>query len=175
MVLLYWDIGRLIMDRQCRDGWGSKVIDRLARDLRRSFPEMQGFSARNLQFMRSFAAEYPDAAIVKQLASKLPWWHLVRLMQRVKDSCAREWYMREAIRQGWSRSVLELEMLGNDQLRHAEDQPTIGLLLCRSKQQVVVKPIGVAGWEPTLAKILPDEYAGNLPSVEELEAELSDR
>jgi predicted nuclease of restriction endonuclease-like (RecB) superfamily len=72
MVLLYWDIGRLIMDRQCRDGWGAKVIDRLARDLRRSFPEMQGFSTRNLQFMRSFAAEYPDAAIVKQLASQLP-------------------------------------------------------------------------------------------------------
>ena len=70
----------------------------------------------------------------------------------------------------------------DDQLRHAEDRPTIGLLLCRSKQQVVVeyalrdfsKPIGVAGWEPTLAKVLPDEFAGSLPSVEELEAELSD-
>ncbi len=152
LILLYWDIGRLIMDRQCRDGWGAKVIDRLARDLRRSFPQMQGFSARNLQFMRSFAAEYPDAAIVKQLASQLPWWHVVRLMQRVKDSCAREWYMREAIRQGWSRSVLELQMLGNAYQRS-----------------------GNAGWEPTLAKVLPDEYASSLPSVEELEAELSDR
>jgi hypothetical protein len=65
-------------------------------------------------------------------------------------------------------------------MRHADDQPTIGLLLCRSKQQVVVeyalrdlqKPIGVAGWETTLAKVLPDGLAGSLPSVEDLEAEL---
>jgi predicted nuclease of restriction endonuclease-like (RecB) superfamily len=61
--------------------------------------------ARNLLFMRSFADEFRDAEIVKQLASQLPWWHL--------KHDAREWYMREAIRQGWSRSVLELQLLGN--------------------------------------------------------------
>src|SRR5882672_7128863 len=107
MVLLYWDIGRLILERQTREGWGAKVIDRLARDLRKSFPDMQGFSSRNLLFMRRFAEEFPDAAIVKQLASQLPWWHLVRLIQMVKEPGAREWYMRRAISQGWSRSVLE--------------------------------------------------------------------
>jgi predicted nuclease of restriction endonuclease-like (RecB) superfamily len=253
--------------------------------------------------MRSFAEEFPDAAIVKQLASQLPWWHVIRLMQRVKDPNAREWYMREAARQGWSRSVLEIQLLGNayerrgravtnfevslpvvearraaevfkdpylfdflgttdlnrerqveqalvnhiqrfmlelgsgfafvgrqmclnvggedffldlllyhlklrcfvvvelkavdfdpafvgqinlylsavdDQLRHPHDRPTIGLLLCRSKHQVVVeyalrdlkKPIGVAGWETTLSKNLPERYVGSLPSVEELVAEL---
>jgi hypothetical protein len=72
LVLLYWEIGRTILERQTREGWGAKVVDRLARDLRRSFPDMQGLSPRNLQFMRSFAAEFPDAAIVKQLASQLP-------------------------------------------------------------------------------------------------------
>src|SRR5687767_9451792 len=97
MVSLYWDIGRLILDRQTREGWGAKVIDRLARDLRKSFPDMQGFSARNLLFMRRFADEFPDEAIVKQLASQLPWWHLVRLIQKVKEPNAREWYMRQAI------------------------------------------------------------------------------
>src|SRR5688572_3048611 len=112
VILLYWDIGRMIVDRQNRAGWGAKVIDRLGRDLRKSFPEMQGFSTRNLQFMRSFAEEFPEAAIVKQLASQLPWWHIVRLMQRVKEPEAREWYMREAVRQGWSRSVLEIQLLG---------------------------------------------------------------
>jgi predicted nuclease of restriction endonuclease-like (RecB) superfamily len=303
MVLLYWDIGRLILDRQTREGWGTKVIGRLARDLRKSFPDMRGFSSRNLLFMRSFAEEFRDAAIVKQLVSQLPWGHVIRLMQRVKAPAAREWYMREAIRQGWSRSVLQLQLLGSayerqgkavtnfatalpladsrraaevfkdpylfdflgttdlnrerqveqalvnhiqrfmlelgsgfafvgrqmpvlvgnedffldllfyhlklrcfvvielkavpfdpafvgqinlylsavdDQLRHSTDQPTIGLLLCRSKNQVVVeyalrdlnKPVGVAGWQTTLAKALPEGLLGSLPTVEELEAEL---
>src|SRR5690349_4416882 len=79
MVMLYWDIGRVILERQTSEGWGAKVIDRLARDLRRSFPDMQGFSSRKLFFMRRFASEFPDEPIVKQLASQLPWWHLVYL------------------------------------------------------------------------------------------------
>jgi predicted nuclease of restriction endonuclease-like (RecB) superfamily len=113
MVLLYWDIGRLILDRQTGEGWGAKIIERLSRDLRRSFPDVQGFSTRNLHFMRRFADEFRNAAIVKQLASQLPWWHVVRLIQSVKDPEAREWYMGESIRQGWSRSVLEIQLLGN--------------------------------------------------------------
>lgn len=56
MVLLYWDIGRMILDRQEREGWGARVIDRLATDLREAFPDMQGFSPRNLKYMRAFAA-----------------------------------------------------------------------------------------------------------------------
>ena len=112
LILLYWDIGRMIVDRQRSAGWGTKVIGRLGRDLRKSFPEMQGFSTRNLQFMRSFAKEFPDAAIVKQLVSLLPWGHVIRVTQRVKDPNARDWYLREAVRQGWSRSVLEIQCSG---------------------------------------------------------------
>jgi hypothetical protein len=69
MVLLYWDIGRTILDRQEREGWGAKVIDRLSADLREAYPDMQGFSSRNLLFMRSFAEACPDARKVKQLVS----------------------------------------------------------------------------------------------------------
>ena len=69
---MYWDIGRLILERQSEEGWGTKIIDRLARDLRKSFPGMQGFSSRNLRSMRGFAAEFPNNAIVKQLVSQLP-------------------------------------------------------------------------------------------------------
>src|SRR4051812_39375830 len=79
MVMMYWDVGRLILERQTAAGWGAKIIDRLARDLHKALPGMQGFSSRNLQFMRGFAADFPDEQIVKQLASQLPWWHLVRL------------------------------------------------------------------------------------------------
>jgi predicted nuclease of restriction endonuclease-like (RecB) superfamily len=120
MVLLYWDIGRLILDRQEREGWGTKVIERLAGDLRETYPEMKGFSARNLMSMRSFGEAYPDAEIVKQLVSQLPWGHLIRLLQRVKAPAAREWYVRESIAHGWSRSVLELQIDAEAHARHGK-------------------------------------------------------
>ena len=61
MVVLYWDIGRMILERQDRAGWGAKVIDRLAADLREAFPDMKGFSPRNLKYMRAFAAAWPES------------------------------------------------------------------------------------------------------------------
>jgi len=305
MVLLYWDLGRLILDRQERQGWGAKVIDRLAADLREAFPGMQGFSPRNLLFMRSFAGAYPDLETVKQVVSQLPWGHMVRLLQREKDPEIRIWYARQAVAQGWSRSILELQMdhkaherqgkavtnfpstlppvdsdmatqvlkdpylfdflgtadtrrereveqalvdhiqhflleLGggfafvgrqvhlevgdqdffvdllfyhlklrcyvivelkavpfdpgfvgqlnlylsavDDLLRHPDDKPSIGLLLCRAKNRIVAeyalrdfnKPIGVAQWETLIVEKLPQEFAGVLPTVEELETELGE-
>jgi predicted nuclease of restriction endonuclease-like (RecB) superfamily len=120
MVLMYWDIGRMILDRQQREGWGARVLDRLAEDLREGLPGMKGFSARNLLFMRSFAEAYPDADKVKQLVSQLPWGHIIRLLQRVKAPEIREWYIRESIAQGWSRSVLELQIEGSAHARHGK-------------------------------------------------------
>lgn len=81
LVLLYWQIGRDILARQGREGWGTKVIERLALDLRNAFPDMRGFfSPRNLKYMRSFAEEWPDGEFVQQAAARLPWGHkLVRL------------------------------------------------------------------------------------------------
>ena len=120
MVLLYWDIGRMILDRQQREGWGARVIDRLAADLREGYPDMKGFSARNLLFMRSFAEACPDAEKVKQLVSQLPWGHVIRLLQRVKEPEVREWYIRESIEHGWSRSILELQIDGRAHERHGK-------------------------------------------------------
>src|SRR3990172_9702627 len=120
MVLLYWDIGRMILDRQQREGWGARVIDRLAADLREGYPDMKGFSARNLLFMRSFAEACPDAEKVKQLVSQLPWGHVIRLLQRVKEPEIREWYIRETIEHGWSRSILELQIDGRAHQRHGK-------------------------------------------------------
>lgn len=95
MVLLYWDIGRMILDRQQREGWGARVIDRLARDLRESYPDMKGISARNLLFMRSFAEACPDGEKVKQLVSQLPWGHLIRLLQGVKGHIRHQFHLRQ--------------------------------------------------------------------------------
>jgi len=301
LVLLYWQIGRDILDRQARESWGTKVIDRLAADLKHAFPDMKGFSPRNLKYMRRFADIWPDAEFVQQVAAQLPWFHNCVLLDKVADSDERVWYARAAIQHGWSRSVLvhqietalhgrqgkaitnfdralpppqsdlaqevtkdpynfDFLMLGaeaherdlergllehlrkfllelgvgfafvgsqypltvggeefridllfyhlklrcyvvidlktvpfqpefagkmnfylsavNNLLRHPDDQPSIGLILCKTKNRVIAeyaledysKPIGIS--EYRLAESLPEKLQGSLPTVEELEDEL---
>lgn len=303
LVILYWDIGKTILDRQKQEGWGAKIIDRLSSDLRNAFPGMQGLSPRNLKYMRSFAAAWPDRQIVQQVAAQIPWFHNVVLLNKIKDTATRLWYAKKAGEEGWSRNVLVtqiearlhsrkgraitnfgevlsagesdalvevfkdpylLDFLGSashrterqieqalvdhiqgfllelgagfafvgrqvllevgdrnfyadllfyhlklrcyvvielkagpfdpafvgqmnlylsavdDLMRHQDDEPTIGLLLCKSKERLVVeyalrgvnKPMGVAEWETRLVDELPGELKGNLPSIEEIEAEL---
>ena len=304
MVLLYWDIGRVILDRQEREGWGAKVIDRLAADLHEAFPDLKGFSPRNLKYMRAFAGAWPERAIVQEALARIPWYHHIALMEKCRTPEERLWYARQSAEQGWSRNILALQIdrraherqgkaitnfrdtlppaksdlaaqvfkdpylfdflgtadprrereieqalvahvqrflleLGSgfafvgrqvplevgdqdfqidllfyhlklrcyivvelkavpfdpafvgqlnlylsavdDLLRHSDDQPTIGLLLCRAKNKLVVeyalrhlkRPIGVAGWETRLVEKLPKALKGSLPTVEEIEAELS--
>jgi predicted nuclease of restriction endonuclease-like (RecB) superfamily len=304
MVLLYWDIGRVILDRQAREGWGARVIDRLAEDLQAAFPEMRGFSPRNLLFMRAFADEYRERQKVKQLVSQLPWGHVVRLIQLIKDRGVRDWYIEQSVRHGWSRNILALQIDGraherqgkavnnfkdtlppadsdlasqvfkdpylfdflgtadprrereveqalvdhvqrfllelgsgfafvgrqvrlevgdetflldllfyhlklrryvvielkatpfrpgdvgqinlylsavDDLLRHPDDKPSVGLLLCRSRNKLVAeyalrglrKPVGVAEWETKIVASLPADLKDGLPTVEEIEAELA--
>lgn len=110
LVLMYWRIGRDILERQAKDGWGSKVVERIAHDLSAEFPDMRGFSSRNLQYMRAFAEAWPDAAIVQQAAAELPWFHLCTLLDKVKNREHRAWYLANAIKHGWSRSVLVMQI-----------------------------------------------------------------
>jgi predicted nuclease of restriction endonuclease-like (RecB) superfamily len=304
LVLLYWSIGREILVRQEREGWGAKVIDSLARDLHQSFPEMKGLSPRNLKYMRALAEAWPEESIVQQAAAQIPWFHNCTLLDKVKDPLERLWYTQQTIANGWSRNVLILQIesglyrrqgkaisnfevalpkpqsdlaqqllkdpynfdfltldkdarerdierglldhlrqflleLGSgfafvgsqvplevggedyrldllfyhlklrvfivaevkagpfrpeyigkmnfylsavdDLLRHSSDQPSIGLILCRSKEGIVVeyalrdigKPMGIA--EFRLTESLPDTLKSNLPSIEELESELDMR
>jgi len=303
LVLLYWSIGRDILERQEHLGWGAKVIDQLGADLRREFPEATGFSSRNLLFMRGFAAAWQDEEIVKQVVSLLPWGHNIRLVQKVKDHDQRLWYARKVLENGWSRNVLvmhierglfeaqgsaksnfadtlpapqsdlareslkdpyKLDFLGltddaaeraieqslvthirdfllelgqgfafvgnqvpvqvgseeyrldllffhlklrcfvvvelkagkflpehmgklnfylsavDDLLRHPDDQPSIGLILCKDQEDTVVEyalrgttqPMAVSQYE--LTRALPEQLQSQLPSVEELEAELGE-
>lgn len=106
LVLLYWQIGREILQRQGQEGWGTKVIDRLAKDLKQEFPEMKGFSSRNLKYMRAFAEAWIDEQIVQQLAAQIPWFHNCILLDKVKSKPERIWYIQQAIANGWSRAVL---------------------------------------------------------------------
>jgi predicted nuclease of restriction endonuclease-like (RecB) superfamily len=106
MVLLYWDIGRLILERQEREGWGAKVIDRLSADLREAYPDMSGLSPRNLKYMRAFAAAWRDLAIVQRPLAQITWYHNITLLERVSDPGSRLWYARKIAQEGWSQSVL---------------------------------------------------------------------
>lgn len=302
LVLLYWRIGKDILEGQERRGWGSRVIENLAADLAREFPDMKGFSVRNLKYMRSFARAWPEIELVQQAAAQIPWFHNCVLLDKVHDRDARQFYIAETINQGWSRNVLvhqiesrlaerqgaaisnfsralpspqsdlaceilkdpynfdfltlgdsarekELEagllehirqfllelgtgfaFVGNqvhlevggedfyidllfyhlklrcfvvidlkmggfkpeyvgkmnfylsavdDLLRHEEDRLSIGLILCKAKNRLVVeyalrdmrKPMGIAEYQITAS--LPENLKSNLPSIEELEAELS--
>jgi len=110
LVTLYWQIGREILDRQQRQGWGAGVVDRLARDLRAAFPDMRGFSPRNLKYMRSLAQAWPDAEFVQQPAAQLPWFHLCTLLDKVKDPEQRSWYAGKTLEHGWSRQVLTMQI-----------------------------------------------------------------
>lgn len=303
MILLYWDIGRTILEKQASAGWGAKVIDRLSHDLREAFPDMRGFSSRNLKYMRAFAATWDNPEIVQQVVAQLSWRHNITLIERLGNQQSRLWYAEQAILNGWSQPVLRMhidsrlqerqgkaitnfkdvmppeesdmaaplfkdpylfDFLGtadlrrereieqalvdhmqkflielgagfafvgrqvplevgdhdfiidllfyhlklrcfvvielkavpfspsfvgqlnvylsavDDLLRHPEDKPTIGLLLCQTKDKLVVeyalrdlqKPIGVAEWETTIMDHLPRELKGSLPTVEEIENEL---
>ena len=110
LVLLYWQIGRDILARQAQQGWGAKVIERLAHDLRTAFPQMKGFSRANLMYMRAFAEAWPDAGIVQQAVGQLPWGHNLVLLTRLKDPQQRLAYAQSAVANGWSRNVLNIHI-----------------------------------------------------------------
>jgi predicted nuclease of restriction endonuclease-like (RecB) superfamily len=96
LVLLYWEIGQAILDKQHGAGWGGKVVERIAHDLRTAFPTMKGSSRSNLLYMRALADAWRDRAIVQQLVGQLPWGHNIVLLTKLKDPVAREWYARAA-------------------------------------------------------------------------------
>jgi len=106
LVLLYWSIGRDLSARFENEGWGTKINERLARDLQAAFPGVEGFSPRNLRYMRAFAEAWPEQEILQQLIAKLPWGHNLRVLDRIKDRPTREWYLRAALEHGWSQNVL---------------------------------------------------------------------
>jgi predicted nuclease of restriction endonuclease-like (RecB) superfamily len=207
----YWHTGKIILARQQEAAWGARVIDRLAADLQEAFPDMAGLSRRNLLSMKIFAREFPDGPIAQQPVAQLPWGHVLQIMQRVKDPATRDFYIRETLRHGWSRAILELQIQNRlhlragkaqnnfaltmppadsdmaaqlfifDLLRHPDDQPAIGLLLCRKKNKLVAEyalrgldqSIAVAAWQTQLTESLPEDLRGSLPTIEEIEAELA--
>ncbi|CDS55250.1 Putative cytoplasmic protein [Polaromonas sp. CG9_12] len=110
LVLLYWQIGQDILARQNEQGWGAKVIERLAHDLRAAFPEMKGFSPRNLKYMRAFAQAWPDEQFVQAVLAQLPWYHQLALLDKLPGPEPRRWYAAKAIEHNWSRNILVMQI-----------------------------------------------------------------
>jgi predicted nuclease of restriction endonuclease-like (RecB) superfamily len=117
----YWEIGTGILEREHREGWGAKVIERLAADLRREFPEMKGLSPRNLRYMRDFARAWPAESVremLQQPAARLPWGHHIVLFDKLSEPDARYWYASYAAEHGCSRKVLEAQIASDLRARH---------------------------------------------------------
>lgn len=129
LIALYWQIGDDLLQRQQSANWGDKVLDRLASDLREAFPEMKGFSSRNLKYMRYFAEHCPRQAFGQQAAAQLPWFHVVTLLTKLADNGAREWYAQHAIAEGWSRTSLELSIRNRQHERQGQAVTNFGARL----------------------------------------------
>jgi len=110
LVQLYGRIGQDILQRQQAQGWGAKVIDRLARDLKDAFPDMRGWSSSNLKYMRFFALHCPDGQFGQQPADQMPWFHIVTLLTQLDNADDREWYAAQTVQHGWSRTTLSLHI-----------------------------------------------------------------
>ena len=113
MILLYWNIGDMILKKQNEYGWGPKVIDRISFDLKKKFPEMKGFSPRNLKYMRKFAEVWKDKAIVQQVVAQIPWHSNIVLLEKLTDNESRIWYAKMTIKNGWSSNVLDIQIQSN--------------------------------------------------------------
>ena len=123
LIELYWSLGKDILSRQETQGWGSGVINRLANDLRASFPDMKGLSARNLQYMTAMVRAWGADQNVPQVVAHLPWGHIRTILDKAASAEERDWYAAAAVQYGWSRNVL-LNMMMNRSMERTGAAPS---------------------------------------------------
>ena len=117
LLLLYWQIGNMVLQRQKEANWGDKVLPQLSRDIKQAYPNIQGYSVRNLKYMRGFARENPNFAIGQAPLAQISWYHNITLIEKISDSTTRLWYAYKAIENGWSRDIMVLHIEGKLHLR----------------------------------------------------------
>jgi len=106
LIDLYWNIGKLIAERQQGATWGFSVVEQVAADVRQEFPGIQGFSARNIWYMRTFYLAYRDSQKLQPLVAEIGWSHNLTIFERCKDDLEREFYVRMTKAHGWTKNVL---------------------------------------------------------------------
>ncbi len=179
---LYWSIGRDILERQAGAGWGSKIVEQLAEDLRREFPDQRGWSRRNLLYMRKAAEVWStEEEFVHHVGARLPWRHVTVLLDRLDSREDRDWYAAEAAENGWTRGVLELQIRSGLRTAIGAAPTNFAAALdpadSELAQQLVKDPYVFEhlGLVTTLAErdvCLPAEARVGLPTAEELGAAL---
>lgn len=110
---LYWKIGQAISQQVKEANWGSKIIEKLADDLRSEFPDMKGLSKRNIKYMRQFAEMYPDIQFGQQLAAQIPWGHHMLILDKANTLDEALFYASKTLENGWSRDILSLQIKSN--------------------------------------------------------------
>ncbi len=182
-IRLYWDIGRMIVEKQQQLGWGKSVVEQLARDLQNSFPGQRGWSTHNLWRMRKFYLTYADNPNLAPLVQEISWTHNVVIMEKCKDNLEREFYIRMTRKYGWSKNVLIHQIEGNAYALYLTSQTNFDKTLEEKyKDQAILavkdeyvfdfldcginQPIGVATYQ--LTSKLPKDYEGLLPSPQQI-------
>lgn len=107
LIYMYWHIGKIILNNSI---WGNKFIDNLSIDLKLEFPDIKGFSIRNLKNMKKFAEEYQNFEFVQSVTAQITWTHNVLLLDKIKDIEIRKWYINETVKNGWSVNILEMQI-----------------------------------------------------------------
>lgn len=120
MIVMYWHIGDAIIKQQTSQGWGTKVVDRMAHDLKQHFPDIRGFSPRNLNYMKRFAEAWANIEIVQHSISKLSWGNNITLLEKINDPQLRSWYAQKALENGMSRDMLVFQIESQLHLRDGE-------------------------------------------------------
>lgn len=162
LIALYWDIGKMIVERQQKHGWGDAVIDRISQDLRREFPENKGFSRRNLYRMRIFYLAYRESGeFVPQVVAQIPWGQNIVILEKVKSLQAREYYLRAVIENGWSRNVLVHQIETGAHERHKATAKTTNF------KKTLPLPLGEQAEE-----MLKDPYVFDFITLDESAKEL---
>lgn len=145
LILLYWNIGREILGRQRAAGWGAKVIEHLAADLHREFPGMTSLSRTNLLYMRAFAEAWPEKPFVQQVVGQIPWGHNLRILDLLKTPQKQEWYIRQAIKRGWSRNVPVHQIEGGLHRRQGKALTNFTTTLTVLQSELAQQAAGVEG------------------------------
>lgn len=120
MIRLYWEIGKTVSCQQQKHGWGAKIVDKLSRDLQSSFPNMKGFSYRNIMYMKRFYQEYQDVVILQETLAELTWYHNITLLEKLSNNDERLWYAIQTIENSWSRNALVVQIEGDLYHRQAQ-------------------------------------------------------
>jgi predicted nuclease of restriction endonuclease-like (RecB) superfamily len=110
LIQFYWELGKMIVEKQSQTAWGGKLLDQISKDLKDEFPDMQGFSVRNLKYCRFFYNFYKDFLIGQQLVAQLPWSHNILIFTKSTSENEAQFYIQQTIENNWSRDILALQI-----------------------------------------------------------------